>query len=539
MSVVNATNRARDPAGVDELWGPPARPGQVALVGSGPGDVGLLSLRAARLLSTATFVAYDRLAPDAARALCPTDCEQLYVGKLPDRHALSQEEINEVLVDKAQAGHAVVRFKGGDPFVLGRGSEEAQFCVRHGVAFEIVPGVTSAIAAPAYAGIPVTHRGLAPGFAVVTGHEDPTKPDTQVDYEALAKFPGTLLLLMGVGRIGRIAEALVQGGKPATTPVALVRWGTTSTQATLVGTLADIAERVASTGFSSPAVTVVGDVVGLRQEIAWFESPDVAWVRERRPLHGRRILVPRTRHQAGQLSARLQALGADTVEAATIALEPGRTPDELDRRLRTVRDGAFNWVGFTSANAVDAVWERLDGMAADARWFARAQVAAVGSSTAAALRSRGVRADLLPGEFTTSGLADALLAAGQESSILLPRADIATPHLTSALLDGGWQVTEVEAYRTVPVDSFDPVVAADLIHGDVDAVALASSSTARNLVKLLDAPVHASVKVITIGPVTSATCQELDLDVTVEADPHTVDGLADAVVKALRVTDPE
>ena len=518
------------------LGGPPAQAGTVALVGSGPGDPGLVSLRAARLLSTATFVAYDRLAPDEARALCPPGCEQVYVGKLPDRHALTQDEVNALLVAKAKEGHAVVRFKGGDPFVLGRGSEEAQQCAEAGVPFEVVPGVSSAVAAPAYAGIPVTHRGLAPGFAVVTGHEDPAKPELQVDYPALAAFPGTLLLLMGVGRIGAIANALVAAGKPRSTPVALVRWGTTPAQETLVGTLADIADRVASIGFSSPAVTVVGDVVGLRDEIAWFEHPQVRWVRTRRPLHGRRVLVPRTRHQAGRLSARLRALGAEPVEAATIALEPGREPERLDLELARVRDGAYGWMALTSANAVDAVWERLEVLGGDARWLAPLRIAAVGSGTAEALRSRGIVADLLPARFTTTGLAAALREASDPAAVLLPRADIATPHLAQALEESGWRVTGVEAYRTVRARSLPEDVRDDLRGGRLDAVALASSSTARNLVELLGAPLHRDVRVVSIGPVTSRTCRDLGLAVTAEGDPHDLDGLVAAVVEALSPT---
>ncbi|MBA2578679.1 MAG: uroporphyrinogen-III C-methyltransferase, partial [Euzebyaceae bacterium] len=317
----------------------------VYLVGGGPGDPGLLGLRAARLLSTATFVAYDRLSPPEALSLCRDDAERVYVGKLPDRHALSQGEIDRLLVERAAAGDAVVRLKGGDPFVLGRGSEEALACVAAGVPFEVVSAVTAGVAAPAYAGIPVTHRGVAPAFAVVTGHEDPTKGDTQVDYDALARFPGTLLLYMGVGRIGEIAAALVAGGRAATTPAALVGWGTTPRQETVTGTLADIAARVAAAGLENPAVIVVGDVVALRDQIAWFD---------RRPLHGVSVLVPRTRHQAGELSERLRALGAEPVEAPTIAIEPGREPGALDAALRRVATGAFDWLALTSANGVDA-----------------------------------------------------------------------------------------------------------------------------------------------------------------------------------------
>ncbi|MDQ3538463.1 MAG: uroporphyrinogen-III C-methyltransferase, partial [Actinomycetota bacterium] len=329
--------------------GPPAQPGTVHLVGGGPGDPGLMGLRAARLLASATFVAYDRLSPPEALALCPADAEQVYVGKLPDRHAMAQDEINELLVARAKAGDAVVRFKGGDPFVLGRGSEEAFACVAAGVAFEVVPGVTAGVAAPAYAGIPVTHRGVAPAFAVVTGHEDPTKPEAKVDYAALANFPGTLLLYMGVGRLRAIASALISAGRDAATSVALVRWGTTPRQETISGTLGDIADSVESAGFTNPAIIVVGDVVGLRDELTWFE---------RRPLHGVSVLVPRTRHQAGELSERLRALGAEPVEAPTIAIEPSRTPQQLVSALTDVGNGAYDWVALTSANGVAAVVEQ-------------------------------------------------------------------------------------------------------------------------------------------------------------------------------------
>lgn len=505
--------------------GPPAAPGTVHLVGGGPGDPGLVGLRAARLLGTATFVAYDRLSPPEALGLCRDDAELVYVGKLPDRHALSQEEINRLLVARAGEGHAVVRFKGGDPFVLARGSEEAQACVRAGVPFEVVPAVTAGIAAPAYAGIPVTHRNVSPAFAVVTGHEDPGKPQAQVDYAALAAFPGTLLLYMGVGRLRAIADALVAAGKPATTPVALVRWGTTPRQETLTGTLGDVADRVEAGGFANPAIIVVGDVVGLREEIAWYD---------RLPLHGRSVLVPRTRHQASELSERLRALGAEPVEAPTIAIEPGREPERLDAALAAARDGAYDWMALTSVNGVEAVFAALDRLGLDARALARVHLAAVGSGTADALAARGLRADLVPDRFTTRGLAEALLATGGPQRILLPRADIATPALTEALDGAGWATDEVEAYRTVPAAALPEGVRERVLAGEVDVLAFASSSTVRNFAALLGGRVPASTRVASIGPVTTRTCRELGLPVSAEASPHDVDGLVAAVVEAVR-----
>ncbi|MBW3602303.1 MAG: uroporphyrinogen-III C-methyltransferase [Actinobacteria bacterium] len=514
--------------------GPPAAPGVVYLVGGGPGDPGLLTVRAARLLSTAGFVAHDRLSPSQALALCPDGCERVDVGKLPDRHGLSQDEIGALLVERAARGQAVVRLKGGDPFVLGRGSEEAQACAAAGVPFEVVPAVTSAVAAPAYAGIPITHRGVAPGFAVVAGHEDPTKPAAQVDYAALAAFPGTLALLMGVGRIGAIAGALMAAGKPADTPVALVRRGTTPRQETLVTTLADVGEAVAAAGFGPPAVAVVGDVVGLRDRIAWFESDHAGWVRERRPLHGCSVLVPRTRQQAGELSRRLAALGAEPVEAPTIAIEPTRDRQGLRRRLRELGDGAFDWVAFTSANGVRAVSAEFDEMGADARLFAPTAIAVVGPGTADAVRRAGLRPDLVPPRYTTAGLAEAMVAGAPPASALLPRADIATPTLARGLRDAGWRVTEVEAYRTVAVRDLDPGVRRRLEDGDVDVIAFPSSSTVRNFVDLLGGQVDDRVRVAAIGPVTAGTCVERGLRVDAVARPHDLDGLVGAVVAAAR-----
>ena len=515
---------------LDALGGRGAETGVVYLVGGGPGDPALLTLRAMRLLASAGVVAYDRLAPADALRLCRADARLVYVGKQPDRHALSQDEINDLLVAEARAGNAVVRFKGGDPFVLGRGSEEAQACRDAGVAYEVVPGVTSAIAGPAYAGIPVTHRGVAPAFAVVTGHEDPTKDDTQVDYDALAAFPGTLVLLMGVGRIGRIADALRAAGRPGGTPVALVQWATTPRQRTLVATLDDVADRVAEAGLTSPAVIVVGEVADLHDQLAWFEGATAS--SGRRPLHGARVLVPRTRQQASDLSSRLRALGAEPVEAPTIAIAPTREPDLMRKRVAELADGGYEWLGLTSVNGVAALWAALRALGRDARGLARVRVAAVGSGTAAALRERGIVPDLVPERYTTRGLSDALITSGSPGRILLPRADIATPALAEALRGASWDVVDVEAYRTVAVTALPDGVAEQLRDGDIDVVAFASSSTVRNLVALLPAPLHERVRVASIGPVTSDTCRDLGLRVDAEAAPHDLDGLVAAIIAA-------
>lgn len=513
----------REAAAEVPFGGDAAEPGTVALVGAGPGDPGLITLRAARLLSTATFVAHDRLAPAAALALCRDDATRLDVGKQPERHKLSQDEINEALVAAAGEGHAVVRFKGGDPFVLARGSEEAQACHAAGVPVEVVPGITSGVAAPAYAGIPATHRGLAPGFAVVTGHEEPGKA-AQVDYDALAAFPGTLLIYMGVGRIRAIADALISGGRRADEPVALVRWGTTPRQEVLSATLATAADEVEASGFAAPAVVVVGDVAALRAELAWFDT---------RELHGRSVVVPRTRQQASALSERLRALGAEPVEAPTIATAPSREPQRLAAVAGELAQRAYDWVALTSPNGVAALLGAIDAAGGDARWLAGARVAVVGTGTAAALADRGVRADLVPQRFTTRGLAEALLGAGEPGRVLLPRADLAGPALAEELAAAGWDVEEVEAYRTVAAEALPAEAARRLSEGDVDAIAFPSSSTVRNLVELLGERPAESVRVISIGPVTSEACARAGLRVDVEADPHDLDGLVEAVRRAL------
>ena len=458
---------------------------------------------------TADVVAHDRLAPAAALELCRAGAELVDVGKQPDRHPLSQEEINALLVARAQAGRAVVRFKGGDPFVFGRGSEEALACRAAGVPFEVVPAVTSAIAAPAYAGIPVTHRGLAPAFAVVTGHEDPGKPEAQVDLEALARFPGTLVLLMGVGRLGAIADALVAHGKPASTPVALVRWGTTPRQEVVTGTLANIAEK--SAGVAPPAVTVIGEVAALREELAWFDT---------RPLSGKRVLVPRTRHQASALSERLRALGAEPVEAPTIAITPARQPGLLRGALVRVRDGGYAWVGFTSANGVEAAWRALADLRGDTRWFAGG---ARGGGRARHRGGAGGRAACAP---TSCRDASPRRASRRPCSragtrrASCSRAPIwrrrrspqpcATPAGRSTRSRPTAPRCRHVSRRAWPT----PCATAS-----VDAIAFASSSTVSNLVTLLGGPPDPRVRIASIGPVTSQTCRDLGLRVDARGRP--------------------
>lgn len=482
----------------------------VYLVGAGPGDPGLLTRRGAELLGCAEVVVFDRLASPALLDLAPRGAERIDVGKAPGRAAMTQFEIDALLVERGSLGQEVVRLKGGDPFVFGRGGEEAEALIAAGVAFEVVPGVTSAIAAPAYAGIPVTHRGLSTHVTIVTGHEDPAKGGTDTDWEALARQGGTLVVLMGAGNLAEIARRLVEGGRSPDAPVAAVRWGTRPEQRTIRGTLATIA----GLGVESPSAIVVGAVAGL--ELAWFEN---------RPLFGRRVVVTRAREQASELRARLEALGAQVVELPSIEIEPVELsiPD-LDR---------YDWVVFTSANGVTGLFERgLDPYGLDARVFAGCRIATIGPGTAAALAARGLRADLVPERFVAESLLEAFPPpAAPGERVLLARAAVARDVLPEGLRDCGYEVDVLDVYRTVPARP-DPDELALVQAGDVDAVTFTSSSTVANFCDAVG-PLPEGPRIVSIGPVTSKTASERGLRVDAEADPHTIDGLVEALLRAL------
>ena len=484
----------------------------VYLVGAGPGDPGLLTLRGAEVLRDADVVVYDRLVAPGLVDLAPPDAERVYAGKAPGRNEMSQDEVNALLVDRGRTGQAVVRLKGGDPFVFGRGGEEAEALAAAGVPFEVVPGISSAVGAPAYAGIPVTHRGASTHFTVVTGHEDPTKESTDTDWDALAKIGGTLVILMGAGRIREIADRLVAGGLAPGTPVAAVRNGTRADQRTVRATLATVAEA----GVQAPAAIVVGDVA--RLDLSWFES---------RPLFGRSVVVTRAREQASELRRRLEALGAEVVELPAITVEslPFDLPDL----------GRYRWLVFTSANGVAAFFDRgLAPARLDARALAGLEVAAIGPGTAAALADHGVRVDLLPGRFVAEALLDAFPPATAASErVLLARAEQARDVLPAGLAERGYAVDVLPVYRTVTA-SPDAAALERVRRGDVDALTFTSSSTVTNLCDLLgDAPTPQPL-VVSIGPVTSKTALERRLRVDVEAAEHTIDGLVDALLGAFR-----
>jgi len=502
--------------------------GKVFLVGAGPGDPKLITVRGLEAIRKADVVVYDRLAsPRLLRHMKP-GAEKVFVGKLPDKHMLKQEEINQLLVDLASSGRVVTRLKGGDPAVFGRVGEEAEKLAENGIEFEIVPGVTSAIAVPTYAGIPVTHRDFTSSFSIVTGHEYPNKTYGMVDWDHLAKASGTLVFLMGVANIGNIAEALIRGGKDPATPVALIRWGTWMDQRTLVGTLATIVEQVAASGFSSPAVIIVGDVVKLRDKIKWFE---------RKPLFGLRVLVTRARDQASELAERIEELGGEAVEWPVIrtAALPG---DRLADGSEPLPPESYDWLLFTSANGVRCFFDVCAERRIDVRRFARARIAAVGPKTEEALRARGLLAETVPSVYQGDELAKALaplVKPGERA--LLPRARVAREALPEGLRAAGVAVDELPVYETVLSDEGSEEALELLNAGKLGAVTFTSSSTVSNLLELLrrsgvERPIEAlaGIPVFCIGPVTASAAREAGLATTYEAEKATIDGLLEALI---------
>ena len=500
-------------------------PGMVSLIGAGPGDPGLITVKGLQRLRAADVVVYDYLADAALVRQGRADAEYIYVGKEAGKHALEQDEINALLIDRAQQGKMVARLKGGDPFVFGRGSEEAEALIAAGMPWEVVPGITSAVAVPAYAGIPVTHRGLATSFTVVTGHEDPTKGASDIDWPSLGRGTGTLVFLMGVGNLASITAHLIANGRAAETPAAVIRWGTTPRQRTVTGSLADIAERVRAAGLTAPAITLVGPVAGLRDTLAWFDQ---------RPLWGKRIVITRATEQAPELAERLGALGAETITLSTIQIAPA-DPATLDDALARVAEGLYDWIIFTSVNGVAAFAEWLAATERD--WRAvRSRVAAIGPATAQALRERGLRPDFIPTEFVAEAVA-AQIGDVAGKRVLLPRADIARPALANLLRAQGATVDEVAAYRTITPPLDPAAVTRALSDPWPDAITFTSSSTVRGLVEALGgrdpAEALAGIVIACIGPITADTAQSYGLEPDVVATEYTMEGLTTALAAAL------
>jgi uroporphyrinogen III methyltransferase/synthase len=492
--------------------------GKVYLVGGGPGDLGLVTLRAKECIENADVIVYDHLANPEMLGWARDDAEIVYVGKQPGESRI-QQEINALLIDKARKGKQVVRLKGGDPFVFGRGAEEAEQIATAGIAFEVVPGITSAIAGPAYAGIPMTHRSHTSHVTFFTGHEDPTKIETAVDYAALAKLGGTQVMLMGVGRLGAVTSEMLKHGVRSDLPVALVRCATTGRQKTLTGTVSDIAQKAVANGFEAPAVAVFGEVVGLRDKLNWYEK---------RPLLGKRIVVTRTRKQASVLSDKLRALGAHIIELPTIRIEP---PSDLRKFAELVQDAhIYDWIVFTSANGVEAFFDIFFKLYDDAREIGGARIAAIGPATAQRLKDFHLHVDLQPQEFVAEAVVREFKKQGsiENVRILLVRAEKARDVLPKELSALGAIVDEAFAYRSVPETRETTGARGQLADHGADLITFTSSSTVENFLAL-GLPWPEGMRIASIGPITSKTVRDQGLKVDVEARRHDIDGLVQAI----------
>ncbi len=501
--------------------------GKVYLIGAGPGDPKLITVKGLEALRKGDVVVYDRLASPSLLAELKPGAEKIYVGKLPDRHTMKQEEINRLLVDLALRGKTVIRLKGGDPGIFGRVGEEAGLLAEHGIEYEIVPGVSSVTAVPAYAGIPVTHRDFASSVTIVTGHENPDKLDQTIRWDHLAACTDTLIFLMGVGRIRHIAAQLMQHGKSPDTAVALIRWGTTTAQETLTGTLSTIAGLVEQSGFQSPAVIVIGSVVELRKKLAWFEH---------KPLFGQRVLVTRARSQSSELAALIEEWGGEACEFPVIVTRLPADPQKLrmlDESLKRV--DSFEWIVFTSANGVEFFLQRLMALQLDIRLLSKAKIAAVGPKTAEALQRFALKADLTAEKFVAEGLLQALipqLQAGQR--ILLPRADIASPLLPEELKQRGFDVTEADAYETVISEDNDEAVIERIQRHEIQVITFTSSSTVNHFISICSkhgiskADIQQAL-IACIGPKTAETAARHGLHVDVTAEEATIRSLLEAI----------
>lgn len=500
--------------------------GKVYLIGAGPGDPELITCKGKRLLGQAGVVVYDYLANPRLLELAPADALFIYAGKKGgSQHTHSQSEINQMLVDHARAGKTVVRLKGGDPFVFGRGGEELEELAAHGIAFEAVPGVTSASAAATYAGVPITHRAFTSTVAFVTGHEDPNKQESRIAWDKLATGVGTIVFYMGIKNLPNITANLIRHGRDPQTPVAVVRWASTPEQRSVVGTLDNIVHVVRENGITPPALVVVGEVVSLREVLNWYEK---------RPLFNKRILVTRSREQASELVAQLEDMGAACLEGATIAIAEPADWQPLDRAV--ARLGSYHWLLFTSPNAVRFFFRRLAALGLDSRALQGPRLAAVGTATAEALAGQGIKVDLLPEQFTAEGLSSALLAQGVAGQrILLPRALKARDILPDNLRAAGAGVDIVPVYQNITPPLSDEIRQA-LKQRQIDLITFTSSSTVRNFIDLLGlakeqlAELLSGVKIAAIGPITAATAHEAGLVVDIQPTEHTIAALVEAIV---------
>ena len=505
--------------------------GKVYLVGAGPGDPRLITVRGMQCIEQCTAIVYDRLASPRLLRYAPDHVKRVYVGKLPDRHTMKQEDINQLLVDLALEGHTVTRLKGGDPTIFGRVGEEAGLLRQHNIPFEIIPGITSAISVPAYAGIPVTHRDHASSLSIITGHESADKLDVSIYWDKVTNATGTLLFLMGVAKLEYIASQLMKHGRSSDTPVALVRWGTTPEQETIVGTLSTIAEQVADAGFKSPAIIIVGDVVKQREQLQWYE---------RMPLFGMRVLVTRARSQASEFAALIEDLGGEPCEFPVIQVKKSSLPEQVIAiKQNLLQAQRYDWLVFTSENGVHYFFEWLKQYKVDIRRFSAAKIAAVGPKTSEALYERGLIVDHQAARYDAEGLVETLeqfASAGQR--MLLPRGDLARSVLPEQLRAKGIVADEISVYETVVAAQQEPLVLEWLKEKHIHMITFTSSSTVKNLITVLkqggiEDPIALlkQYPLASIGPITSATIREYGLDVTLEAKEATVESLTDELVQ--------
>ena len=498
---------------------------KVYLIGAGPGDPGLFTLRGRDCLAAADVVIYDALANDALLGHARKDAELIYVGKVAGDHALPQDGINRLLVEKAREGKVVARLKGGDPYIFGRGGEEAEALLEAGIPFEEVPGISSTIAAPAYAGIPLTHRNFASSVTIITGHENPDKPGSVHNWQALAQSASTLVFVMGMKNLPDIARNLLDAGMDPATPAALVYRGTTPRQRSLVATLAALPQAAVDQGFSNPSVIVVGKVCSLHDQLGWFEQ---------RPLFGRSVVVTRAREQASGLAQELVQLGADVIQCPTIEIRPLDDYAPLDRAIAAL--GEYQWLIFTSVNGVKYFWQRLELAGRDARALGSCKVAAIGPATAEALRIRGIVPDLVPEKYMAEGVIAGLQAQGPVSGMrmLLPRAAKAREILPEELRKAGATVDVIAAYETVPAAVLKDEVLAGLSDRSIDCVTFGSSSTVENFLSIFPAETLATsgARIAAIGPITAATLARRGLPCHIQPSEFTIPALVAAVAEA-------
>lgn len=499
---------------------------KVYLIGAGPGDPGLLTLRARDILAMADVVVYDALANASFLEYARSDAERIYVGKIADKHAMKQWDINSLLVRKAKEGKTVARLKGGDPYIFGRGGEEAGELLEAGVPFEEVPGISSTVSAPAYAGIPLTHRDYSSSVTIVTGHENPDKAESAINWPALARSASTLVFVMGMKNLPNISRRLIEAGLPAETPAALVYRGTTPQQRSLVSTIGDLPDAAIREHFTNPSVIVVGDVCKLHDSLGWFEQ---------RPLFGRSIVVTRAREQASGLAASLSALGAEVVQCPTIRISPLEDYAELDAAVKAL--SGYAWVVFTSVNGVRHFWKRLELAGLDTRALGGVKVAAIGPATAAEIRSHGITPDFVPEKYVAEGVVAGFLAMGglEGQRFLLPRARVARDVLPDALRKAGAVVDVIAAYETVPEASLADDVIERIKAGRIDCITFGSSSTVKNLLSVVPADVlkaHPEVRLAAIGPVTARTLADNGLPCDIMPDKYTIPALVDALKAA-------